>query len=332
MIDMQFIIFAGLALMIVGALFYVFAYKSIETQKKANQRVKSFQVDRKVKVKDKMRKMDEKQRRKMREESLKLVDAQKKEDAATKKPGLHILLSQAGMNVTPKTFYTYSVVFGLVVFVALFIFARAPIYVAAGAAFVAGMGLPKWFVGFKRNRRIKAFTKEFPNAVDIIVRGIKSGLPLNDCMRIIANDAEEPVRSEFKKILEANQMGLTMPDAIQRLYQNVPSSETNFFAIVIAIQASAGGNLSEALGNLSKVLRERRKMADKIKTASAEANASAMIVGFIPIGVAIAMAVVQPGYLQPLFETDTGNKILVVCAVMYATGIGIMKKMVNFKF
>ena len=116
----------------------------------------------------------------------------------------------------------------------------------------------------------------------MIVRGIKSGLPLGDCMRMIAGEAQEPLRGEFRAIIDAQTLGMSIADAVAKLFERVPVAEANFFGIVIAIQQKAGGNLSEALGNLSRVLRDRRKMAGKIKAMSMEAKASAAIIGCLP--------------------------------------------------
>ncbi|MEM8748748.1 MAG: type II secretion system F family protein [Pseudomonadota bacterium] len=330
--DLKMIMMIALAALTVGALLYAFMYNSIASEKKTNQRVKSMQVDTKTKAKVQAKRMDEKQRRKLREETLKNVDAQRATGKKAASVNLPAKLVQAGMTISVKKFYVYSILFGLLVFVALYISRKVPVPAAFGLAFVAGFGVPRWFVGFKRARRFAKFTLIFPNAIDIIVRGIKSGLPLNDCLRIIANDSEEPVRGEFRKLVESTQMGIPVPDACERLYQNIPTAETNFFAIVIAIQSSAGGNLSEALANLSKVLRERRKMSDKIKAFSTEAKTSAIIIGSLPFIVASLVAFTTPGYLNPLFDTQTGNKIVIGCAISMAFGIFVMKKMINFKF
>ena len=331
-IDSQFLIFAGLAVVIVGALFYAFFYQSLQTQKKASQRMKSFQVDRSTKLKEKSRRVDEKARRKMREESLKNVDAQREKGKAVDKPPLSVRIAQAGMTMSVRQYYMMCVAIGIGVFFVMLLFAPVPFWISAGGAFVAAVGVPYWLVNSKRKKRFKKFTMEFPNAVDVIVRGIKSGLPLNDCIRIIANDAEEPVRSEFLKVIEATQVGLSMPDACKRLYYDIPTPETNFFAIVIAIQSGAGGNLAEALNNLSSVLRDRRKMSDKIQAVSMEAKSSAGIIGSLPFVVAGLVSWASPGYLDPLFYTTTGHKILIICAFAMTFGIVVMKKMINFKF
>ncbi len=330
--SLQIIMFAGLAALTAGALGYALLYNSIASEKKTSQRMKNFQVDSKTKHKVQAKRVDEKQRRKAREETLKNIDSQRAAGKKAAAPSLGQKLVQADMTISVRKFAVYSVIFGIFVFIALFLSGRVPLPVAAGLGFVAGLGVPRWYVGFVRARRFRKFILIFPNAIDIIVRGIKSGLPLNDCLRIIANDAEEPVRSEFRKLVEATQMGITVPDACERLYQSVPTPETNFFSIVIAIQSSAGGNLSEALGNLSKVLRERRRMADKIQAFSTEAKTSAIIIGSLPFIVAGLVAFTTPGYLDPLFSHPTGKKIILGCAVSMGFGIMVMKKMINFKF
>ena len=179
---------------------------------------------------------------------------------------------------------------------------------------------------------MNAFLMEFPNAVDVITRGIKAGLPLNDCLGIIAAEAKEPVRTEFKRVLETQQMGIPMTEAILKLYKNVPLTEANFFGIVISIQQSSGGNLSEALGNLSKVLRDRKKMKAKIVAMSSEAKASAMIIGALPVVVTLLIYITTPKYIATLFTHETGHLILLGSAVWMFMGIMVMKAMINFDF
>ena len=171
-----------------------------------------------------------------------------------------------------------------------------------------------------------------PNAVDVIVRGIKSGIPLGDCVRIIAREAEEPLRSEFKGVVDAQALGLSMGEAIGRLYERVPVSDVNFFGIVISIQAKSGGNLSEALSNLSRVLRERRKMAGKIQAMSMEAKSSAGIIGALPIIVATLTYLSSPDYISILWTTDPGKIALLGSAIWMSIGVFVMRKMINFEF
>lgn len=182
----------------------------------------------------------------------------------------------------------------------------------------------------KRKRRLKKFLEEFPNALDVIVRATRAGLPLNDGLRLIASEAVEPVKGEFKKVVEAQQIGLSIPEAVGKMPDSMPCPETNFFAIVIQIQSQAGGNLSEALNNLSKVLRDRKKMKAKVNALSMEAKASAAIIGALPFIVTFLVYLTSPLYMTLLFTSSTGHMLLGIAAVLMLTGIFIMKNMINF--
>jgi tight adherence protein B len=219
-----------------------------------------------------------------------------------------------------ERFYLYSAVCGLFLAAAVY-FAGAPLYVVPGALLAGALGIPRWIVIFLRARRVKAFLNEFP----------KSGLPLNDAIRLIASESLEPVRGEFRRIVESQQMGLSIPEAAMRMPETMPCPEAGFFGIVIQIQSQAGGNLSEALGNLSRVLRDRKKMKAKVQALSMEAKASAVIIGALPIIVAFLVYLSSPSYIRPLFVTSTGHLLLGIAAVWMSMGIFTMKKMMNFE-
>ncbi|MFN4099542.1 MAG: type II secretion system F family protein [Pararhodobacter sp.] len=194
-----------------------------------------------------------------------------------------------------------------------------------------GFFLPHLYVERRRNRRFARFTQEFPNAVDVIVRGVKSGLPLADCLRIIAAEAQDPVRSEFKRVVEDQTLGMSNDEAVQRLAERIPLPEVRFFGIVIAIQTRTGGSLAEALGNLSRVLRDRKKMREKIKAMSSEAKTSAGIIGALPFAVSFFVYLTSPAYISLLFTTTPGNLVLVGCGLWMGTGVLVMRKMINFE-
>ena len=176
------------------------------------------------------------------------------------------------------------------------------------------------------------FLTEFANAIDIIVRGIRSGLPLTDCMEIIATESPEPVRSEFVELVEQQRIGIPLPRAFERLCERMPLQEVSFFAIVIAIQSQTGGNLAEALTNLSGVLRDRYKMQAKVKALSAEAKASAMIIGALPPTVMAAVYAISPDYISLLWTEKTGQFMLMAAGLWMLIGILTMRKMINFDF
>ncbi|MEL7428533.1 MAG: type II secretion system F family protein [Pseudomonadota bacterium] len=332
-IDINVLAFVALVALSIGGLLFAFLYSQITTERTREKKVKGIRDnsrDRDARLKAENRIADATKRKQTLQKSLKeLEESTKAKDP--KKMGLKDNLRQAGFTVTIPRFYAYSALFGVIFGIVVFIL-TANFMVGLGALVVGFLGLPRWYVGFKRKRRMNAFLEEFPNAVDVITRGIKAGLPLNDCLGIIASEAKEPVRGEFKKVLETQRMGVPMTEAILKLYRNVPLTEANFFGIVISIQQSAGGNLSEALGNLSKVLRDRKKMKAKIKAMSSEAKASAMIIGALPLIVTILIYITTPAYITLLFTDETGHLILLGSAVWMGMGIMMMKAMINFDF
>jgi tight adherence protein B len=187
-------------------------------------------------------------------------------------------------------------------------------------------------LSYLKKRREQNFLKSLPDAVDVIVRGIKAGLPLFESIKVVATDAPEPLRGEFLAIIETQAIGMPLGEACARLYDRMPVPEANFFGIVIAIQQKSGGNLSEALGNLSKVLRDRKKMAEKIQAMSMEAKASAGIIGSLPPIVMLLVYLSTPQYISLLWTHPTGQLMLVGCAIWMTIGILVMKKMINFDF
>ncbi len=250
---------------------------------------------------------------------------------ARKRVTLPQLLFQAGMTIKPAAFIRNSIIFGVAVLVILIV-VQVPIYLAPVFAVAAAYLLPRIYVGQKRKKYQDRFLDELPNAVEAVVRGVKTGLPLNDSIRVVAKDAKEPVKSEFGRVLDQQAFGLSMTEAVTVLLDRVPLPEVNFFVVVITVQQQAGGNLSEALGNLAKVLRNRKKMKMKIKAMSSEAKASAGIIGSLPFVVGTLVSVVSPTYLVPLFTTSLGHIWLGVGAVMLALGIFIMNRMIQFDY
>lgn len=240
-------------------------------------------------------------------------------------------LKHAGLKMSLRTFVIVSVVLGLFAFL-IPLLLTGNVLIGLGVGFVFGFGLPRWVVGFLGKRRMKKFSLEFPNAVDVIVRGIKSGLPVHDCFKIIARESPAPLGPEFQTLVEGLGVGLTLGQALDRMYERMPTPELKFFAIVIAIQQKTGGNLAEALGNLSTVLRARRMMGEKIKALSSEATASAGIIGSLPPAVMILVTLTTPAYMMLLFTDRRGQFMLLVAVMMMSFGIFVMKKMISFKF
>jgi len=332
-IDINVLIIAGLFGIAALAVMYALLYNRVEADRNVDKRLKGIRNndgDRKSRLQAEARLADTAKRRQSVQSDLKELE-EKTKARDPNKMGLKDQLRQAGMQISPKQFYIRSVMFGVIFSIVTF-FAAGNILVAGAGLIIGIFGLPKWFLGRQKKKRLNAFLEEFPNAVDVITRGIKAGLPVNDCIGIIATESKEPVRTEFRKILETQQMGVPMAEAIQKLHKRVPVTEANFFGIVISIQQGSGGNLSEALGNLSKVLRDRKKMKAKIQAMSSEAKASASIIGSLPFIVTILIYISTPAYITILFTDSTGNLILLGSLLWMAVGIMVMKQMINFDF
>jgi tight adherence protein B len=268
-------------------------------------------------------------RRKQLQESLKQIEEREKQ--RKQKLTLRLLISQAGLDITPRLFYIISLILGALIAGAIFILG-APWYVAVVGFLAGSLGLPRWALRYMRKRRQNQFLDGFADAVDVMVRGLKAGLPVTDAMRVIAAETPAPVGPEFLEVVEGQRIGITMDQGIDRMFDRMPLAEVNFLGIVMAIQQKTGGNLAEALNNLSKVLRDRKKMKAKIKAVSQEAKASAAIIGSLPFLIMGAMMVLNPAYLNPLFETKLGNILLVGSGLWMLTGVMIMRKMINFDF
>ncbi|MEM8573765.1 MAG: type II secretion system F family protein [Pseudomonadota bacterium] len=266
-------------------------------------------------------------RRRQVQDTLKELEAKQKKQ---KRVTLRTKLLRAGLSIKPKTYYIGCAIMGLIGGFLFLISGLSPVVCLLGMI-VCGVGLPRWLLARRIQSRQAKFLQEFANAIDIIVRGVRSGLPLGDCLDIIAKEAPEPVRGEFVEVVEQQRIGIPLPKAFERLYERVPLQEVNFFAIVIAIQSQTGGNLAEALSNLSGVLRDRYKMQAKIKALSAEAKASAMIIGALPPVVGLAVYALSPDYISLLWTEKIGQFMLVGAAVWMLIGILMMRKMINFE-
>jgi tight adherence protein B len=333
-LDLTILVIVALAAVSAGALAYALLFNRVADERKAERRLES--VKRNDVERDLVRVARDKtaevaRRRKNIADSLKELEAKEKDRARNvRRPPLRVQIKQAGLSMTVERFYLLSAVCGIALAAAAFV-GGLPLYVVPAVLLVGAVGIPRWVVAFLRKRRVKAFLEEFPNALDIIVRAVRSGLPLNDGVRMIGHEAKEPVRTEFRRIVESQQLGLSIPDAALRMIETMPCPEAGFFGIVIQIQSQAGGNLSEALGNLSRVLRDRKRMKAKVQALSMEAKASAVIIGALPFVVAFLVYVSSPGYIMPLFTTSIGNIIIGISLFWMSIGVLIMRKMINFE-
>jgi tight adherence protein B len=238
---------------------------------------------------------------------------------------------QAGLDWTRGRYIATSVFAGAASILAGAGLAGLSMLPALGFGVALGFIGPHFYIGMKRGRRLRAFMGEMPDALDVIVRGVRSGLPLNDCLRMIAAEGREPLRTEFRQFVEDLAVGLTVEDAGGRMFERVPLLEVKLLGIILNIQSRAGGNLSEAIGNLSRVLRDRRKMKGKIKAMATEATASAAIIGSLPIIVTGLLYATAPDYVGLLFTTTMGNIALAGGGTWMLIGVLVMRGMINFE-
>lgn len=271
-------------------------------------------------------------RRKAVSESLKEIEIRNK---AREKVTIRLQLQRAGWDMPVRNFYFASVVFGIVVGLIVRLSLPGGLFgnlMAVIAAFVGMFGLPRWFLKRAVLKRQIKFQRELANAIDVIVRGVKSGLPLNDCLGIISRESPDPIAGEFRDVVEQQRIGVPLAEAFDKMIQRMPIAEVKFLAIVIAIQQQAGGNLSESLENLSAVLRDRFKLQMKVRALSAEAKASASVLSSLPPAVMTMLHFASPEYMVPLYSTRAGNFLILMSLMWMGMGVLVMKKMINFKF
>jgi len=317
-----------LAALSVGGISYVFIMPFLSGEWKTGKRIASVSRGKSRVARGSALQDDASSRKRQVQDTLNELEARQK---SRKKLTLKTRLSQAGLNVPVQSFYIASGLSGLVAgIVVLVTGSTLPV---AGLAAIAGLfGFPRWLLGYLARRRQNRFLIEFANAIDIIVRGVKSGLPLNDCLRIIAEETSEPVKSEIADVVEQQSAGVTLAKAFERLNERMPLQEVNFFSIVITLQQQTGGNLAEALDNLSQVLRGRQRLHGKVMAFSAEAKASAAIIGSLPLAVLAALAVMTPDYVMLLWTEQLGKMMLIVSGIWMSIGVLVMRKMINFDY
>jgi tight adherence protein B len=314
-----------LASVAVGGVVWVFVYPLLSGERKAEQRMASVA---RAEPAARVTRGQPRSRRDAIENTLKEFEERHKK---SKSVPLLVRISQAGLSWSKRQFFLISGALG-VGFAFIGVLTGSALLVTALMALAGGFGLPRWMLSFMKKRREGKFLDAFPDAVDIIVRGVKAGLPLLDCLKMITIEAPEPVKSEFRGIVETQAIGMPLGEACGKLYEHMPVPEANFFGIVISIQQRSGGNLAEALGNLSRVLRDRKKMKAKIQAMSQEAKASAAIIGALPVAVMTLVYITSPNYISLLWTEPLGRVMLAASVVWMSLGVMVMKKMINFDF
>ncbi|MGD9866437.1 MAG: type II secretion system F family protein [Hyphomicrobiales bacterium] len=329
MLDPQIVQLAVMALaaLSIGGIVYVVVMPFLGSERRASKRL---ELASKGVGARKVRGVPEQlsTRKRQVEDTIKELENKQKKK---KKISLTVRLLRAGLNVPTRSFYIASLVTGFLIAAVVFITGSPPV-IALAAGFAGALGLPRWLLSYLTKRRQKKFLTEFANALDVVVRGVKSGLPLNDCLQIIATETPEPVRGEFADLVEQQRVGVPLSRAFERMHDRMPLQEVNFFAIVIAIQQQTGGNLAETLGNLAAVLRDRQRLNAKVQAFSAEAKASAVIIGSLPVIVMTLIFITTPDYISILWTEPLGKVMLGVSAFWMLCGTLVMRKMINFDY
>lgn len=329
--DMMPILVALLAAVALAAVVLAVMWPYMSGDASMGKRVQSVTENRTKKVVARSQAETAASRRKAVQDTLKDIETREKKEKVT----LRLKLQQAGLDTTPKAFWMVSAGTGVVTALSIYFSFQPTILTQLGAliaGFVGMLGLPRWVLYKMIQRRQSKFLRELANALDVVTRGVKSGLPLNECLQIISRESPEPIASEFREVVEQQRVGVSLSEALERMTQRMPLPEVKFLTIVISIQQQAGGNLSEALGNLAGVLRDRIRMQMKVQAMSSEAKASAMVLASLPFMVTVMIYGASPDYIAPLFATKTGNFFIIVGLAWMGCGVMVMRKMINFKY
>jgi tight adherence protein B len=329
MLSPEFVQLAAMALagLAAGGVVYVLVMPFLSGERKAEKRVASV-TQGSAKAQKRVLPQPLQMRKQQVQDTIKNIEAKQKK---AKRVPLRTKLLRAGLTIKPRTYYLLSLFAGLFGGLIVLVTGSSPL-VSLLAAFACGVGLPRWILARMTRRRQAKFLVEFANAIDIIVRGIKSGLPLSDCLQVIAVESPEPVKSAFIDLVEQQKIGVPLSRAFERMYEHMPLQEVNFFAIVIAIQSQTGGNLAEALSNLAQVLRDRYRLQAKVKAFSAEAKTSAFIIGALPPVVMLLVYLTSPDYISILWNERLGKIMLMASGFWMLMGILVMRKLINFDY
>ena len=271
------------------------------------------------------------------------VESQFKKAIAARRPKMHRVagstsrvealanrLDRTGKGWTLSQ-YAYASI-GLGIGAAILLYLRSgSVGLALAIGVFVGAGLPHFIVSRAIKKRTAQFNAKFPDAIELLVRGLRSGLPVTETLAVVAQEVPGPVGEEFKGVVERIKIGRTMEEALQQTADRLDIPEFNFFCITLAIQRETGGNLAETLSNLSDVLRKRAQMKLKIKAMSSESKASAYIVGALPFIVFGMILWINPSYIGGVFEDDRLIVTGLGGLVWMSIGAFIMAKMVNFE-
>ena len=312
---------AFLAVVVPAAVFW---HARMSPRARMHQRVEA--LGRMVAARTAGQETDAGERRRLIQGKLKELERQRRKD---RRDTVRHLILQTGLPLSLRGFVIASAACGFAAGGLLALAGMGKAVCLIGAA-GAALGPPRLVLKIVIKRRQKLFIDHFADALDILVRGTRSGLPVGECLRIVARESPAPVGPEFDFLTESQRVGMTLKQALARSVERMPVTELQFFAIVLLIQQQTGGNLAATLENLSTVLRSRRRLIDKIAALSSEARASAAIIGSLPFLVGGALALLSPDYVGLLFSERLGNVLVAGGLVWMAIGVFVMHQMINF--
>ena len=240
-------------------------------------------------------------------------------------------LDRAGLSVGVAELVAGCAIGGLAVVIVLEMFWQPPLAIAVCAGLIAATGLPHLFIGSRIARRRRQFVSTLPDAVDLIVRGIKSGLPVAEALNAIGQELPDPVGSTFREVTGNLRLGMTLDEALWTAARRLGVQEFKFFVISLSIQQETGGNLAEILQNLGQMVRRREQVKLKIKAMSSEARASAMIIGSLPFIMSIVIYAINPEYIMQLVEDPRGWLLIGAGLTSMTLGLAVIARMVRFE-
>tara|TARA_R110000787_G_scaffold16622_70_gene51982 strand:+ start:10804 stop:11799 length:996 start_codon:yes stop_codon:yes gene_type:complete len=248
-----------------------------------------------------------------------------------RRENLKLRLSASGIRLTPVGYLIASLTVATGMLLFLIFWSGLAVPLAIPGAVAAGFALPHAVVGFLISRRRSKFAARFPDAIDLIVRSLKSGLPVTEAMMAVAREMDDPIGTEFRKVCDAVRLGKPLEKALWSMADRLESTEVKFFVISLSIQQETGGNLAETLDNLSDIIRRRRQMKLKVAAMSSEAKASAIIIGSLPFAMFTILYVINPDYVTLLLTDVRGMIMTGVGLSMVGMGVAVMTKMVRFE-
>jgi len=240
-------------------------------------------------------------------------------------------LERAGKTITVKQFVFRRIMYCVGIIFVFSVILKKPLILGIALGVLFGVWIPFKILDYGINKEAKAFLRLFPDALDLIVRGLRSGLPVSESLVLVSQEIPDPVGKMFSNVSSTMKLGVPMEKALLETAKKLELTEFNFFTTSIVLQRETGGNLAEILNNLSEVLRSRYLMKMKIKAMSSEARASAYIIGALPFVVMLAVSVVSPDYMRPLWSDYRGNICAGIAAGMMIFGGLVMRKMTRFE-